>query len=114
MVRQLLQAGATVNTTNKVYKYTLYVKSDSWFICPIISLITAVTVLISSTCFLHVKVWTGHVTFAVLCSGCTCTHTSQDGCTALYLATQGGHEDVVELMLEGKADPELKTEVINL
>jgi len=39
---------------------------------------------------------------------CTCTHISQDGCTALYLAAQGGHEDVVELLLEAKADPEPK------
>jgi len=39
---------------------------------------------------------------------CSCTHTSQDGCTALYLAAKGGHEDVVELLLEAKADPELR------
>jgi len=38
---------------------------------------------------------------------CTCTHISQDGCTALYLAAQEGHEDVVELLLEAWADPEL-------
>ena len=39
---------------------------------------------------------------------CTCTHISQDGCTALHLAAKGGHEDVVELLLEAKADPELR------
>ena len=39
---------------------------------------------------------------------CTCTHISQDGCTALYLAAQGGHEDVVELLLEAKAELEPK------
>ena len=42
------------------------------------------------------------------------THISQDGCTALYLAAQEGHEDVVELLLEAKADPKLRTKVINL
>ena len=36
---------------------------------------------------------------------------SQDGCTALYLAAQQGHEDVVELLLEAKADLELKMKV---
>ena len=42
------------------------------------------------------------------------THLSQDGRTALHLAARGGHEDVVELLLEAKADPELKTKVINI
>ena len=47
------------------------------------------------------------------------THTRspqmQTGCTALYLATQEGHEDVVELLLEAKADPELKeNEVVHI
>jgi len=41
-------------------------------------------------------------------------HISQDGCTALYLAAQGRHEDVVELLLDAKADPELKEKVIKL
>jgi len=40
---------------------------------------------------------------------CTCTHISQNGWTALYLAALKGHGDVVELLLEAKADPELKT-----
>ena len=39
---------------------------------------------------------------------CSCTHISQYGCTALHLAAKGGHEDVVELLLEAKADPELR------
>jgi len=39
----------------------------------------------------------------------TCTHISQAGWTALHLAAQGGHVDVVELLLEAKADPELRT-----
>jgi len=41
-------------------------------------------------------------------------HISQDGWTALHLAAQEGHEDVVELLLESKANLKLKTEVINL
>ena len=44
---------------------------------------------------------------------CSCTHISQDGCTALYLAAQEGHEDVVELLLKAKANPQLKTEVVD-
>ena len=40
------------------------------------------------------------------------THVSQDRWTALHLAAQEGHEDVVDLLLEAKADPELKTKVI--
>jgi len=39
---------------------------------------------------------------------CTCAHISQDGCTTLYLAAQGGHVDVVDQLLEANADPELK------
>ena len=38
---------------------------------------------------------------------------SQDGYTALHLAAREGHEDVVELLLEAKADPELKAQVIS-
>ena len=43
------------------------------------------------------------------------THiTSQDGSTALSIAAQEGHEDVVDLLLEAnfKADSELKDKVI--
>ena len=36
-------------------------------------------------------------------------HILQDGWTALHLAAQEGHEDVVELLLDTKADPELIT-----
>ena len=43
---------------------------------------------------------------------CTCTNLLQKGCTALYFAAKKGHEDVVELLLEAKADPELKKKVI--
>ena len=39
---------------------------------------------------------------------CTCAHISQRGCTALHLAAQEGHEDVVELLLKPNADPELE------
>ena len=41
-------------------------------------------------------------------------HVTQNGWTALHLAAQEGHEDVVELLLEAKADPELKTKVISI
>ena len=41
------------------------------------------------------------------------THISQDGCTALYLAAQKRHADVVELLLAAKADPELTDKVIS-
>ena len=37
---------------------------------------------------------------------------TQDGKTALYVAAQEGHEDVVELLLKAKADPELKTKKV--
>jgi len=62
-------------------------------------------------CLLYVKVWTADV--------CSITnavhiHVTQDGCTALHLAAQMGHEDVVELLLEAKADPQVKTEVIKV
>jgi len=42
------------------------------------------------------------------------TYILQDGWTALDLAAQEGHEDVVELLLEAKADPEVKSKVIPL
>ena len=68
-------------------------------------------------CISYVKVWTAHVcstTNAMPIHICTSTHISQYGWTALHLAAQEGREDVVELLLEAKADPELKAEVINL
>ena len=43
----------------------------------------------------------------------TCIHISQGRYTALYLAAQEGHDDVVELLLKANADPELK-KVIDL
>jgi len=43
----------------------------------------------------------------------TSTHTHvQDGCTALLLAADKGHEDVVQLLIEAHADPDLQDEVI--
>lgn len=36
----------------------------------------------------------------------------QDGRTALYIATQEGHEDIVRLLLEAKADPDVQDEVL--
>ena len=66
-------------------------------------------------CHFNVKVWTADVcsvTNAVHVH--TCTHISQGGWTALLLAALKGHEDVVELLLEAKADPEPKIEVISL
>ena len=41
-------------------------------------------------------------------------HVTQEGWTALHLAAKEGHEDVVELLLEEKADPELQTKVISV
>ena len=41
-------------------------------------------------------------------------HVTQDRWTALHLAAQEGHEDVVDLLLEAKADPELKTKVVSV
>jgi len=42
-----------------------------------------------------------------------CPHTStQDGSTALHLAASKGHENVVELLLEAKAEPDLTDNVI--
>ena len=41
----------------------------------------------------------------------THTHTQQ-GCTALFLAAEFQHEDVVELLIEVDADPDLQTKVI--
>lgn len=37
---------------------------------------------------------------------------TQDGRTALYIATQEGHEDIVRLLLEAKADPDVQDEVL--
>lgn len=39
-------------------------------------------------------------------------HFMQDGRTALYIATQEGDEDIVRLLLEAKADPDLQDEVV--
>lgn len=36
----------------------------------------------------------------------------QDGRTALYIATQEGHEDIVRLLLEARADPDVQDEVL--
>ena len=56
----------------------------------------------------------GLLVFVLLLMQCVYTYLSQDGWTALHLAAQEGREDVVELLLEAKADPELKTEVISI
>ena len=43
----------------------------------------------------------------------THTHThTQFGSNALHLAVQEGHKDVVELLLEAKADPDIPDKVI--
>ena len=52
--------------------------------------------------------------FVLLCTNAVHIHVTQNGWTALHLAAQEGHEDAVELLLEAKADPELKTEVISI
>ena len=46
--------------------------------------------------------------FVLLCTNAVHLHVTQDGWTALHLAAQGGHWDVVELLLEAKADPQPK------
>ena len=44
----------------------------------------------------------------------TSTHTHvQDGYTALLLAADEGHEDVVQLLIEVDADPDLQDQVIH-
>lgn len=42
---------------------------------------------------------------------CTHTHT-QAGHTALYSAASNGYEDIVEMLLQSKADPDLTDTVI--
>jgi len=44
----------------------------------------------------------------------THAHTYQAGWTALRLAAQEGHEDIVELLLVAMADLELQTKVISV
>jgi len=46
--------------------------------------------------------------------GATVNFTDKDGWTALHLAAQEGHEDVVDLLLETMANPDLKTKVISI
>ena len=79
---------------------------------PILPLPISISGVTNDTCILYVKVW-----IADVCSGTNAVHihahTSQNGWTALHLAAEEGHEDVVELLLEAKGDPELKTKVTN-
>ena len=62
--------------------------------------------------FAHVHTYTTLAYIHETCMHtCTCTcHTvhiyTQDGCTALYRAAANGHDDVVELLLKAKADPD--------
>ena len=44
---------------------------------------------------------------------CMCKHTCKFGGTALHFAVHQEHEDIVELLLEAHADPDLK-EVITV
>ena len=59
-----------------------------------------------------VKVGTSQLFTSTYTHTCTHTYVSQDGKSALYVAAQEGHEDIVELLLKAKADLELKTKKV--
>ena len=53
-----------------------------------------------------------HIHMKFCYSSCTNLTLLQDGRTALYSAAEQGHEDAVELLLEAKADPEVKEKMV--
>jgi len=54
-----------------------------------------------------------HICVAVLLLKCYVDRFTQDGYNALYTAAQKRHDNIVELLCEAIADPELKEKVVH-
>jgi len=117
VVRTLLRAGATVNTTTQV-GYTLYSAVMFGVVCTCawkcLSVLNTHSHSHKTHTHAHMHTHDTH-TYAHM----SYTHIHKHECaqnrqTALYFAADRGHEDVVDLLLEANADSDLSKKVVQM